>query len=197
VRADCRQSRPSVEGLESRLAPAVAANPNAAATLAVLEGFTKAYPSHVGNPQYNPVYDVNHNGLIGQDDGKILLHTLPPVSPPIPLRLTVAVAPQDQAHGRLPHNSGGFTPNRTPTIVGHTTPGALIFTGTGTVDLRLHGPAYVADANGNFSFKITNHDGINQLDLLVVDAYGHQYLRAFPIYWTGFAAYENAHPAKT
>ena len=40
-------------------------------------------------------------------------------------------------------------------------------------------------------------DGINQLDFLAIDPYGHQYKLSYPIYWLGFGAYENAHPAKT
>ena len=87
-----------------------------------------------------------------------------------------------------------MTHSKTPTVLGHTSPGALIFTGTGTVDLKLRGPAYVADANGNFAFKDNLTDGINQLDIQVVDRYGQQNLRAFPILWLDFARYENAHP---
>ena len=87
-----------------------------------------------------------------------------------------------------------MTHSRVPTVVGHTTPGALIFTGTGTIDVKLRGPAYVADANGNFAFPVTMTDGINQLDVQAVNPYGRQNFRAFPIYWLGFAAYESAHP---
>ena len=40
--------------------------------------------------------------------------------------------------------------------------------------------------------------GINQLNFRAVDAYGQQTpLRAFPIRWLDFAAYEAAHPRKT
>ena len=163
-------------------------------TIAVLEGFTKAYLSRVGDPNFNPAYDLNHNGQIGQVDGKLLLRSLPPVSPKIPLTITLTLAPQDKAKGPVPQNSGGVTHSKMPTVLGHTSPGALIFTGSGTVDLKLHGVALVADAQGNFSFKDTLIDGINQLDFLTVDRYGQQNLRAYPIYWLGFAAYENAHP---
>jgi hypothetical protein len=40
-------------------------------------------------------------------------------------------------------------------------------------------------------------DGINQLDIQAMDPFGHQVLRAFPIYWLDFAQFENAHPRKT
>ena len=195
TRARCR---PGLEVLEERLAlsgGAIAAPP--ADTIAVLNGFSESYLSRAGDPRYRPEFDLNHNGQIGQDDGRLLLRALPPVGPKIPLNLRLALAPQDQARGPLPKNSGGVTHVKQPTVVGHTTPGALIFTGFGTIDVKLRGPVIVADARGNFSFKDDLADGINQLDFQAVDRYGRQSLRAFPIYWLGFAAFEAAHPRKT
>ena len=52
----------------------------------------------------------------------------------------------------------------------------------------------MADANGDFSIKITNKDGINQLDFLAVDPYGHQIFRAFPILWLGFSKHGGRAP---
>jgi hypothetical protein len=155
-------------------------------TIAVLDEFAKAYLTRVGQPNYNPVFDLNHDGQIGQGDARLLLHSLPPVSRDIPLTITVTLAPQDKARGHVPQNSGGVTHNQNPTILGHTTPGAIIFTGTGTLDLKLRGPVLVADAHGNFSYTDHLTDGINQLDFQAVDPYGHQTLRAFPIYWLDF-----------
>lgn len=166
-------------------------------TLVVLTAFSNAYLSHVGESNYNPAFDLNHNGQIGQTDGKLLLDSLPPLSPRIPLKLSVAIAPRDRVHGHHPTNSGGVTFSRIPTVIGHTTPGSLIFTGTGTLDLKIRRPVIVADANGNFAVKVRQSDGINQLNFLAVDAYGHQKLFAFPVLWLGFGKYEAAHPAKT
>jgi hypothetical protein len=198
-----RDRRPAFEadGLEPRLTQS-AATPALDATttqgtLAVLQAFTEHYPSRLGNANYDPAFDLNHNGQIGQEDGKLLLRRLPPFSPLIPLNVQVTLAPADQAHGPLPKNSGGVTHHRKVTVLGHTTPGALIFTGTGTIDVKLRGPAYVADAQGNFQVPLTMKDGINQFDVQAVDAYGRQRLRAYPIYWLDFAAYEIAHPKKT
>ena len=165
-------------------------------TLAVLNEFAAAYPSRAGQAKYNPAVDVNHNGIVGQDDGRLLLSALPPIGPKTPLILRVALAPGDVARGRHPVNSGGTTHDMNPTVIGQTTPGALIFTGTGTTDLLLKGPAAVADAHGRFAIKAKLVDGINQFDLQAVDRYGRQALRAFPILWLGFAQYENAHPQK-
>jgi hypothetical protein len=163
-------------------------------TLTVLNEFTKYYPSAAGESNYNPAFDLNHNGQIGQTDGKTLLHSLPPLSPKIPLTLNLILAPQDQVHGHVPTNSGGDTYSKDPTVLGHTSPGALVFTGNGTVDMKLRGPAVVADAQGNFSLKVKLTSGLNTFAFEAVDAYGQQTLRAFPILWMGFAKYENAHP---
>jgi hypothetical protein len=163
-------------------------------TLTVLTEFTKYYPSVAGEPNYNPAFDVNHNGQIGQTDGRILLHSLPPLSPKVPLTLNLILAPQDQVHGHVPTNLGGDTYSKAPTILGHTTPGALIFTGSGTVDMKLRGPAVVADAQGNFSLKVKLTSGLNTFDFQAVDPYGQQTLRSFPILWMGFAKYESEHP---
>lgn len=207
-----RRCRPVLEGLETRLTmsrtspsgvgsfPVIPGPPGAGTgqgTLAVLQAFSEAYLSQVGQPNYNPAFDLNHNGQIGQDDAKLLLRSLPPVSPKIPLTLNVTLAPQDKARGHVPTNLGGVTHRKDPTILGHTTPGALVFTGAGTLDWKLRDPVLVADANGNFSLKLVQSDGINQLDFQAVDPYGRQTRLSFPIYWFDFARYENTHPMKT
>ena len=163
-------------------------------TLAILDGFASAYLSRAGDPRYNPGYDLNHNGQIGQVDGRLLLHALPAVSPKIRLTITLTLAPTDATKGPVPKNSGGVTHNKTPTVLGHTAPGTLIFTGAGTTDLKLNGPVLVANAQGNFSFKDALTDGINQLDFQAIDRYGQQVLRAYPIYWLNYGQYESAHP---
>lgn len=197
-----RIHRPILETLDVRLAlsgasTTIAAQADVQNTYDTLVAFTQAYPSTFGGPRYNPEFDLNHNGRVGQTDGRILLKSLPPLSRKVPISLNLRVAAPDRVNGHHPTNSGGVSRVRTPTIIGHTTPGALIFTGNGTTDLKLKGPAYVADARGNFSFKLTLTAGINQEDFQVVDAYGQQKLRAFPIYWTNYRAYQMRHPQNT
>lgn len=177
--------------------PAPVVFPGAEETMETLREFTRIYPTRVGRANYDPAFDLNNNGLIGQGDGKMLLRALPPVAPRRPLRLAVALAPDSKAKGTVPTNLGGATQTKTPTILGRTSPGALIFTGTGTVDLRLQGPAYVADERGEFSVTLDLTSGLNQFNLQAVDRYGQQTLRAFPIMWTRFAEYEAAHPRRT
>lgn len=205
---ESRRYRPRVEGLEVKLtlsgaAPLSASRAEAAGwtqvaggqdTYATLTAFTQSYPSLLGGPRYNPEFDLNHNGRIGQDDGKLLLRSLPPLSRRIPISLNLWIAPQDRVRGHHPANSGGVTHSMEPTVLGRTTPGALVFTGSGTVDFKLNGPAVVADSRGNFSYKLTLTAGINQLDFQAVDPYGQQKTLSFPIYWTTYRAYEMKHP---
>jgi hypothetical protein len=167
-------------------------------TLAQLIAFSKSYGTRFGQKNYNPAFDFDHNGQIGQADAKILVRTLPAVGPKIPLVINVAVAPADRARGKVPTNLGGATHKKVVKIVGHTSPGALVFTGTGTTDARLTGPVIVADQDGNFSLTLDQSDGFNNLDFVAVDHYGQQsQFRAFPILWLNFAQYEAAHPQKT
>lgn len=203
-----KKFRPQVSDLESRLALSggvAAGNTKAVVSVAsdvttsqntydTLVAFTQSYPSTFGGPRYNPAFDINHNGRVGQNDGRALLRILPPLSRKIPLTLNLWIAPADRVNGHHPTNSGGVTHSRTPTILGRTTPGALIFTGSGVVDWKLKGPAVVADANGNFSLKVDLGAGINQQDFQVVDPYGQQLNRSFPIYWTTYRAYTMKHP---
>ena len=204
-----RRYQLNLEGLEERMALSAAASaaaPTALAaqaasasqnTVATLQAFTQAYLSTFGQPNYNPAFDFNRNGFIGQDDGRHLLRSLPPLTRKIPLNLTLVVAPEDRPRAFKSINSGGASVSKETTVLGHTTPGALIFTGTGTLDLKLRGPAAVANAKGNFSLNVTLENGINQLDVQAVDHFGQQNLRAFPIYWTGFSHFQNTHPQKT
>jgi hypothetical protein len=158
------------------------------ATLSVLTAFTKAFLTTPRDPLYNPAVDVNHNGFIGIGDGRLLLGSLPPLTRMIPLRVTLTLSRTEGVFTKVPSNSGDHTNFKTVTILGHTTPGALIFSDNSSGDYSFQGPATVANAQGNFSFKVTNTQGINNNDFLIVDAYGQQLIRDDPIFWLPFAA---------
>ena len=57
-----------------------------------LYAFTKAYLSHVGQPNYNPALDADHNGVINGRDADPLLRSLAPQTPPSRLQLTLDAA---------------------------------------------------------------------------------------------------------
>ena len=119
---------------------------------------------------------------------------LAPISPRIPLAVELHLAPADQAHYSHPTISGGATFHRTVTIVGRTTPGSLIIEDNhtsrlpgGTQAYKFTGPAHATDAQGFFSIKATNTEGLNNNDFLILDPFGRQVIRDFPIFWIPFA----------
>ena len=187
--------RPSFDPLESRLAMSATAAAHfaadasysgaladgRAATLADLQAFTAAYPSVRGQPNFNPEVDVNGNGRVGLVDGRLLVQHSPPLTPEIRLSLDVNLAPADEVHGPRPKNSGGVTRRAEVTVLGHTTPGALIFRDDAAADFKFTGPAYVADRRGFFSFRQVVPVGVTTDNFLVFDQFGRQTIRAFPI----------------
>ncbi|MGE5754485.1 MAG: hypothetical protein ACM35G_02030 [Planctomycetaceae bacterium] len=157
-------------------------------TLDDLKAFTQANLTTSHDALYNPAADANRNGFIGRGDGQFLVRNLRPLTPKIPLKVDLTLAPEDQVHGHVSSNSGGHTDHERPTILGHTTPGSLVFTDSGLGDYTFTGPALYADQNGNFSFRVQNREGLNNFEFLVIDPYGQQTIRAFPIFWIPFAA---------
>jgi hypothetical protein len=161
------------------------------------ELFVQAYHSKLGDKNYNPAADYNHNGQVGQEDARLLLRNLAPTTREVPLKIDLILAPQDKARGHVPSNSGGVTHHRTVTILGRTTPGSIVFSDSGQGDYSFTGPAFVADARGNFSVPETLGNGINTFTFMAKDPFGQQTIRAFPIYWLDFNAYANTHPRRT
>ena len=191
---------PSVEGLETRLAmsatPIVAPIANVAEGQAELKAFAAAYLSHYGQPRYNPALDFNHNGVIGQPDVNPILRALAPFTPHRRQQVDLTLAPGDQVHGQHPANSGGVTRQDVVTILGKTTPNSIVFTdkltGPRAGNYRFTGPAIAVDAEGNFSQTIVlstprgkgqhrPQGALTNVDYLVIDPFGHQTIRDFPI----------------
>jgi hypothetical protein len=165
-------------------------NGDGVVNLADLALFPGTYLSRYGGARYNPNADANQNGEIGIGDAKALLHNLTPLTPKIPLQLVLNLAPADSIHYSGPHNSGGITFRKVVTIEGRTTPGSLVFFDSGLSDYTFRGGAVATDAQGRFSLTVTNKDGINQNEFLVLDPFGQQVIRAYPIYWLGFGKSE-------
>jgi hypothetical protein len=152
-------------------------------TLADLQLFPKRYRTQVGDALYNPAADANLNGQIGQEDAKALLRNLRPLTPRIPLKVNLSLLPSEDIRGDVPSNSGGHTYFQKVTILGKTTPGSIVFTDTSAADYSFNGPAAATNAKGEFSFVVTNKDGVNNNDFLVIDPYGQQHVQDYPIYY--------------
>ena len=144
--------------------------------------FAPAYLTRVGDGFYLPSADANANGFVGQGDALALEHNLNPPTRPIPLSVTISLAPEDRPRGHIHQkNSGGFTYQSTVTIVGRTTPGSMIFSDSPTADYSFTGPIQHADAHGQFAFRQRLTDKLTNTEFLIVDPFGHRLIRAFPI----------------
>ncbi|MFO0954115.1 MAG: hypothetical protein U0835_23765 [Isosphaeraceae bacterium] len=168
-------------------------------TLADLQQFAQTpFPAGRGSANYNPALDFNRNGQVGQDDVRLLLRNLAPLSPASkPLQLQLKIAPEDAARGDVPAHTGAVTHQRTVTIVGHATPGSAVFFDSGLGDYTFSGKLLVPDAQGDFRITVTNREGLNNYNFLAVDNFGRQRIQDLPIVWLDYGAYEDLHPRKT
>jgi hypothetical protein len=162
-------------------------------TLADLHAFPKSYLTRSGDANFAPAADANLNNQIGQQDARNLIRNLKPLTPKIPLKVDLTLAPEDAVRGHVPSTSGGHTYHETVTILGRTTPGSIVLADGGLGNYSFEGPAIATDAQGNFSVKAKNVDGINNNNFLVIDPYGQQVVRDFPIYYFP-AVYSREHP---
>ncbi len=159
--------------------------------------FAPAANSKIGDPNYLASADFNHNGVINLYDAKALMQNVQPLTKAIRQEVAVHLAPGDQPRWNATKISGASTVFKNFTIVGRTTPGSLIIEDNPKAELpgsnqayKFSGPAHVADADGYFSFKSSfpNEEGLNNNDLLFLDPFGHQMIRALPVFWIPYAA---------
>jgi hypothetical protein len=152
-------------------------------TYADLAAFPKGFNTQVGDALYNPAADVNLNGQIGQEDARALVRNLNPGVRKTPLQVNLFLAPGQDVEGNVPSNSGGHTFDQTVTIMGRTTPGSIVFFDTSFGDYRFSGGAAATNAQGIFSVKSKNTQGINNNDFLVISPFGQQKVQDYPIYY--------------
>ncbi len=67
------------------------------------------------------------------------------------------------------------------TIVGRTTPNAIVFTDGDDADYSFRGLALPADSRGYFSYTIPLDMGLTNTEYLALDPFGHRTIRAYPI----------------
>jgi Dockerin type I domain len=163
-------------------------NGDGTVNLADLQPFAEAYETTPGNPKYNLAADFNQDGLVNQVDAQALMENMPPLTPKVPLQLVMNLLPADQAHYGAPKNSGGSTFKKDITIEGHTIPGSIVLEDDSNGFYKWDGGAIATDANGNFSVTETNTEGVNTYNFLVIDPFGRQLIRSYPVFWIPFAA---------
>ncbi len=163
-------------------------NGDGTVNLADLQSFAAAYETVPGDPKYNLAADFNHDGIVNQVDAKALMENMTPLTPAVPLQLVMNLLPADQAQYAAPKNSGGSTFKKDITIEGHTMPGSIVLEDDSRGYYKWDGGAIATDANGNFSVTETNSQGVNTYNFLVIDPFGRQLIRSYPVFWIPFAA---------
>jgi hypothetical protein len=121
-------------------------------------------------------------------DAKALMQNMPPLTRKVPLTIMMNLLPADQAHYSTPHNSGGATSKKDVTIVGRTIPGSIVLEDNSNGFYKWDGGAVATDSHGFFSVNETLTQGVNTFNFLVIDPWGRQQIRSYPIFWLPFAA---------
>jgi len=163
-------------------------NGDGTANLADVQAFAPAYLAVPGQPNYNPAADFNLDGIVNQVDAKALMKNMTPLTPKEPLQLVMNLLPADQAQYAAPKNSGGSTNLKDVTILGHTIPGSIVLEDSKNGYYKWDGGAVATDGNGNFSVQETNTSGVNTYNFLIIDPFGQQLIRSYPVFWIPYAA---------
>lgn len=152
-----------------------------------LDLFAPHYGSEIGEHGYLAAADFNHNGRIGQNDARFILRNMGPLSPKIPLQLDLRLAPGEQIRYDGTQISGAATLKKDITILGHTTPGSVVFQDRDLSNYTFGAKAIATDAKGNFTLHVENTKGLNNYLFMVVDPYNQQTIRMYPVFWVNGA----------
>jgi hypothetical protein len=155
--------------------------------LADVQPFANAYVESEGQAGYSAAADYNQNGIVNLYDALALERNMPISSKPREGLVAINLAPQDEIHYSGPKNSGGITSKKDVTIDGYTTPGSVVLVDSTGGDYTFGSLALPTNASGFFTVKAINTQGVNTYNFKIVDPFGHQYIRSFPVYWTTYA----------
>jgi hypothetical protein len=136
---------------------------------------------------YNPAADYNQNGVVNLYDALALERNMTPLRKPGGGWVAINLAPNEQINFAGSKNSGGTTFDEKVNINGYTTPGSIVLVDSKLGDYTFASQALSTDANGFFTVKATNTSGINTFNFKVLDPFGHQYIRSFPVFWIPYA----------
>lgn len=172
------------------------ADRNRAFASADLVAYSKSYLSFRGESGYDPAFDFNGTGFIGQNDATPILRGLASVTPRKPLKVELSLAPGQAIVGHHPAVSGVATRLPSVTIVGKTTPNSIIFIDSltnnrfgSTGNFKFQGGAVASDPDGSFSISLPltplSKNSLTNVTLLVRSPFNQQVIRAFPIFRVG------------
>jgi hypothetical protein len=162
-------------------------NGDGVVNLADAQAFAPAYVSKPRDRQYNPAADYNQNGIINLYDALAMQSNMTPLTKPAGGWAAINLVPNQQIQFSGPKNSGGTTFDKNITIAGYTTPGSIVLVDSTAGDYRFASEAVSTDANGFFSVPGVNTQGVNTYNFKILDPFGHQYIRSFPVYWIPYA----------
>jgi hypothetical protein len=162
-------------------------NGDGVVNLADEQAFAPAYVSKPRDREYNPAADYNRNGIINLYDALAMEANMTPLTKPAGGWAAINLVPNEQIHYPGPKNSGGTTFDKSITIDGHTTPGSIVLVDSTAGDYRFASEAVSTDANGFFSVPAVNTQGVNTYNFKILDPFGHQDIRSFPVYWIPYA----------
>jgi hypothetical protein len=156
--------------------------------LADVKPFAEAYVAQPGDPKYNPAADYNQNGIVNLYDALAMERNMTPLTPYQAGWAAINLAPEDAARYPGPKDSGGDTLKQDVTINGYTTPGSIVLVDSSAGEYTFGKAAVATDAQGFFSTNAKNTQGVNTNNFKILDPFGHQYIRSFPVFWIPFAA---------
>lgn len=162
-------------------------NGDGVVNLADEQAFVNTYPARTNQSGYYAAADSNQNGIINQYDAMALERNMPPYRKPGGGWTLINLAPQDLIKHSQSINSGSATTKKNITIVGYTTPGSIVLADSTLGDYTFGSTALSTDARGFYSTKAINTSGVNIYNFKILDPYGHQYIRSFPVFWTTYA----------
>lgn len=158
--------------------------------LADEQAFAKTYGESAGDKDYKASADYNQNGVINLYDALALERNMPPLDRRYEGLVAIHLAPQDQIHFSGTTNSGGVTMKADITIEGYAEPGSLVLVDSKDGTYTFGSQALATNAKGFFSVPAQasgNTAGVITYNFKVVDPFGHQYIRSFPVVWVPFS----------
>jgi hypothetical protein len=155
--------------------------------LADLVPFAAAFGTRYGDTKYEPAADFDQNGVINLADAKAIERNMPRLTPDLPLNARINLAPEDQVNFSASKISGGATMKGQVAIDGYTMPGSIVLE-IRLGNLKTPRKAIPTDARGFFTVKADNSQGVNTTNFLIIDPYGRQLVRSYPVLWIPFAA---------
>ena len=105
-----------------------------------------------------------------------------------PVWAAINLAPQDQAHYSGPRTPAAIRTRKTSRSTATRPPASLVLVDSAQGYYKFGGAALSTNADGFFSIDVENTEGSNTNNFEILDPFGHQYIRTYPVFWIPFGA---------